>query len=98
MTIWVSIGNSDDKLKQGLWAEFVSNVDTVIRTSAEKIWAETHSVPNAPYQNAHWCFEVNVAAKPLIREKLAMLASYYSQDSIAWLEGESEFITPSEGS
>ncbi len=93
-TVYVSIGNSDDKLSQQDWSRYCEAVDERCR-----IWAhETHgfwaSLATAPYQNACWCIEINADIAPKLKESLRLEALRFSQDSIAWAEALTQFLRP----
>jgi hypothetical protein len=90
-TIYVSIGNSDNKLTQREWSGFVCKVAKAVRRHAEIVHGEWASLPFAEWQNAAWCFEVFGGSG--LRVQLSYLASEYRQDSIAWAEvPRTEFI------
>jgi hypothetical protein len=67
--VYISIGNSDDKLTQREWSEFVSDVDRSVRwwcgesqntASGSRrgcIHGQWLSRPDAPWQNVCWCVE-----------------------------------------
>ena len=91
-TVYVSIGNSDDKLTQRLWSEFAGKVASAVHRHAEIVHGEWVSLPLAAWQNASWCFEI--FGGDGLRGRLSYLASEYGQDSIAWVEvPRTEFIT-----
>lgn len=99
MVVYVSIGNSDDKLTQGDWATFYSAVGDVIDRTARVVHGAWVSVSTDPWQNACWCFEVASDPDPdydkarWLRGQLANLAKAYEQDSIAWAQVSStEFL------
>lgn len=101
MIVSFSIGNSDDKLPQAEWAQFVSDVHDVV-TVAESAGARIHfmgcSPASAPWQNATWVLELDADAtviRSTLRVCLAELCGKYRQNSIAWWEAhETEFIPP----
>lgn len=94
MIVYISIGNSDDKLTQAEWSNFC------IRTAAEVTsYGQVHgawfSLPHTRYQNACWCVEFKTGmdaaeARSVLRE----LCADYRQDSIAWANAHTEFIRP----
>jgi hypothetical protein len=84
-TVYVTIGNSDDKLTQSDWATFHGAVDNVIRRAAHRIHGAWVSPSTDPWQNACWCIEL-VEGVVWLRGQLANLAKAYEQDSIAWAE------------
>lgn len=96
VTVYVSIGNSDDKLTQERWAEFTSDVFTVLH--AAKIHGEWYSSPTSRFQNACWCVEFQtVGDASKARLDLRILASVYGQEAIAWAVAETELLEPLAG-
>lgn len=96
MNILISIGNSDDKLSQRRWADFIAAVRDLLQFAGRvQIHGEWFSAPDKPWQNANWCVEAaDPVARSAIRHDLVRIAAKYQQDSIAWTEGEVEFLTP----
>lgn len=107
ITVYISIGNSDDKLGQERWARFVADVDAHTTSLEDDREAVIHgrwlSAPDSPYQNACWCLQIHEdphtgSRAGWLREVLASLAYTYEQDSIAWSEVKStELLGPSHG-
>lgn len=92
-TVHIAIGNSDDKLTQADWAEFVRHVDNAVRGASGVVHGAWHSLPNAQWQNAAWAFQsIGGASRVALRKALADLAVRYRQDTIAWNESITEFI------
>jgi len=94
ITVYVSIGNSDDKLTQERWAEFFARTSDAVQTFSRHVHGEWASLPNARWQNACWCFEPHPDDIDVMREVLAKLASRFGQDSIAWAVATTEFVKP----
>jgi hypothetical protein len=93
-TVYVSIGNSDDKLTQREWSAFWEHAGAVIRRWSAAIHGEWLSLPGAPYQNACWCIEVDEETADLIlRPELVHLVRHFRQDSIAWAEATTTFLS-----
>lgn len=95
ITVYVSIGNSDDKLTQVQWAEYVERVNNAIRYPVDVQvhgWWFSHSV--SQYQNTCWCFEVASQSTAMdLQEELTIIRSSYGQDSVAWaVVSGTEFI------
>jgi hypothetical protein len=82
--VFVSIGNSDDKLPQRVWAEFYAEVDAVVRRDATQVFGAWMSNPIDPWQNACWCIEIPTDFQQEVRWDLGLLAAKYHQESIAW--------------
>lgn len=92
-TVYISIGNSDDKLSQSVWATFYRDVDEQIRQYASKVHGAWVSLPNSPWQNACWCVEFDSRnLKRAMKDRLIDFAAKYNQDSIAWAEAKTEFL------
>src|SRR6187397_3205253 len=99
MFVYVSIGNSDDKLTQAEWSEFVAHVGIVLRQLPDvaTVHGQWLSEASWPWQNACWCIEIiNTFYQENITKSLGYLAHKFRQDSIAWAEvEETYFIKPS---
>lgn len=97
--ILISIGNSDDKLTQAEWATFIRLTRELLDWDEIQIHGEWFSAPDSPWQNANWCVEIRGAegvtdgTREMLRYDLTKLARQFRQDSIAWTEGEVEFLT-----
>lgn len=89
-TVYLTIGNSDDKLTQAEWAKFIGDVNTsmiLAKLDGGVVQFAGHSFPDAPWQNALWCVQLpDATAAGALKTQLAYLAHRYRQDSIAWAE------------
>jgi hypothetical protein len=94
-TVYVSIGNSDNKLTQERWSQLCHRTFNFLRGEAAHVHGVWFSAPDSPYQNAAICFEIDAEqqAEP-IKDVLRQIAELYDQDSIAWAVAETEFVTP----
>lgn len=90
-TVYISVGNSDDRLSQREWHDFYCKVSRAIHAAARRVHGQWVSEPAAAWQNACWCVEL---ADETLKYKLAGLAAEYRQDSIAWAVAATEFIGP----
>jgi hypothetical protein len=101
-TVYVAIGNSDDKLSQPQWSKFWRAVNRCVRGEHNHVHFSGCSDTREPWQNAMWCVEVADAQTVHgMREYLNRVRVEYNQDSIAWtcvLSEHLEFIseTPEE--
>jgi hypothetical protein len=101
--VYISIGNSDDKLTQRDWSTFLVETDIVLadrevrRDAAYQVLrrhGNWRSLPDDPWQNACWCVEVEDNAKEELQDELRQIAQSYGQDSIAWAEcPKTEFLS-----
>lgn len=87
-SIYVTIGNSDDKLAQKQWAAFLLRTHLVLDRFASTMHGSWYSGPGAEWQNACWCIELadNVDRVFRLKDELRLLAREFGQDSIAWAE------------
>jgi hypothetical protein len=102
-TVYISIGNSDDKLSQTDWSSYVLDVDrafeAAVRYEGARVHGRWYSLPTEPWQNACWCAEWHedlALVVEALRRKLQRVAADYQQESIAWAVAETEFIRPGE--
>ncbi len=97
LNVYISIGNSDDKLTQLRWSDYVADVEQRLAESGFKMHGSWFSRPDAVWQNACWCVEPGVFNSPAFidgfKEELRRVAERYNQDSIVWAEAEPEFLT-----
>ncbi len=94
MTITLQIGNTDNKLTQQEWASFFLETEKAIRARAS---VELH-FSGAPPATSQWqnaCF-VFASESPIalstLRSDIKILREKYRQDSVAWTEGETQFL------
>jgi hypothetical protein len=93
VTVYISIGNSDDKLTQQEWSLFVQAVANMAAAYTVKIHGFWLSHSDAPWQNAAWCVEFNNEADVNeAKNSLRISRDRFRQDSIAWAVAETEFI------
>lgn len=91
-TITIQIGNSDDKLTQSQWAQFVFAVDMEVRARSTQVHFFGFSPADKPWQNACWVAEVEDFYYDTLKRMLQNVKDVYKQASIAWTVGETEFI------
>jgi hypothetical protein len=91
--VYISIGNSDNKLTQSQWSEFCYIVSNTLGHNCQR-HGEWFSLPNSPFQNACWCVTIPEIYVDMIRTDFRLLCRQFSQDSIAWAEAEYSEITP----
>jgi len=89
-TIVIQIGNSDDKLSQSSWADYISDVNRLL--FSQHIHFSGGSAPDHPWQNYCWVIECEDDAVRLIEYKLTQIRIAHRQDSIAFTIGNTEFI------
>jgi len=93
VTVYLSIGNSDDKLTQAEWADYNLRIAAEVTSYASTIHGAWSSHPAARWQNAAWCLEfTDLDAMWLARDTAAEIRKEFRQDSVAWAVAETEFL------
>ena len=86
-TVTIQIGNTDNKLTQQGWAEFVERTRGYLEYYVEEHLADMHfsasSEGSQPWQNAAFVLAFATERLTRLRSDLSALAATYSQDSIA---------------
>lgn len=91
-SVSVMIGNSDNKLSQAAWANFVADVRAVCAEYACQLHFDGGARSDSAWQN--WCF-VFVVEVEKVRPLVVRLERYrvkYGQNSIVWALGVVMFI------
>jgi hypothetical protein len=91
-TIVVQIGNSDNKLPQAEWAEFVRGVDKFIRELATTVHFFGGTENWAAWQRVCWVFECEDSRLEPLKSRVTETREKFCQDAAAFTEGETEFI------
>lgn len=101
-TIYIVMGNSDDKLSQFEWSQFYRAIDTVVSAAGNYVGVQIHgrwtALPHEPWQNACWCLAIDDGELEFVvkgmKAELVALAKEFRQESIVWAEAEVEFLSP----
>jgi hypothetical protein len=96
ITVYISIGNSDDKLSQFEWSAFCKDTNEEVLGAAVRVLGIWFSDPSSPYQNCCWGIDLDDADAPRLKRRLALVAGWFRQDSIAWAVASTEFIGAAE--
>ncbi len=91
-TITIQIGNSDDKLTQSQWAEFVSVVKDKIYNYAGAIHFFGAPSNFERWQNAAWVITCDERIIEEFKDAISIAGKRFRQDSVAWIEGEIQFV------
>jgi hypothetical protein len=86
MIVYVSVGNSDDKMTQADWAVFQSRILSEVKALASEIHGVWYSAPMTPYQNMCICAEVASDRAAELKGFLTEAREYFGQDAVAWAE------------
>jgi hypothetical protein len=93
-TVIIQIGNSDDKLKQSEWNEFVVLTRKEILKKCGQIHFFGGPMNYEKWQNVCSVFEISEKKIEDLKKNLQNLGSKFKQDSIAWTQGITEFLPP----
>lgn len=91
-TITIQIGNTDDKLSQKQWAIFYAEVNHEVTQAKCQVHFAGPSPAQCPWQNACWVILIDGSEALTLRNALIPLRERFMQDSIAWTEGETQFV------
>jgi hypothetical protein len=94
MTITLQIGNSDDKLTQIEWSDYVKMMTSVVDAYKQELHFSAGSPTNSRWQNYCWVFTIendNLVRDALYRQ-VYDIRQKYKQDSAAFTEGKTLFV------
>jgi hypothetical protein len=82
--LYITIGNSDDKLSQVEWSRFIADVQRAIVHWGGHTYFEGFARPDLPFQNA--CFGASFDHDNIggLRMNLKQIRELYRQDSVAF--------------
>lgn len=94
MTITIQIGNSDDKLSQADWSDFVYAMrwHVIEANCPQSIHFSGGSSNAEKWQNYAFVFEATEEQLEKLKEDATTLRKSYKQDSVAFTIGETKFI------
>lgn len=91
MDVVISVGNTDNRLTQKEWSDFVYEINNILERCC-KIHFFGGPANYSMYQNACWWINIDKTEIHSIRSVLMQIRINFKQDSIAWLSGKTEFI------
>ena len=91
MTMTIQFGNSDDKLTQAQWADYVRAVRNAVSLHGDQIYFLGYPPGCEPWQNCCIVCLVSLERDKLI-EHLTTIRKHFRQDSIAITEGVTNFL------
>ena len=92
MTIVIQIGNTDNKLSQQLWSEFIKDLKSACNDYVKQVFFSGGSNCENPWQNYAYIFESNSAYIDDLRTELTILRRKYAQESLSFQIGETELL------
>lgn len=91
-TVTIQIGNSDDKLTQKEWSEFVKCIGFCVVTLGKHTHFFGGSATFQEWQNVCWVFEIEEKKLEALKAKITETRKEYKQDSVAFGIVDTEFI------
>ncbi len=92
LQVSILIGNTDNKLAQHRWAEFVAETQSHIERFATKIYFFGGPPNYESQQNACWVIDVGEERLDALKGDLRRTRSRFDQDSVALLVSHTEFV------
>ncbi len=93
-TFVVLIGNSDNRLTQQEWSQFVAEVRGSVALHAEEVFFDAALPGDAARQSACFVATIDDEGQKHLSRQLDHIRETYRQESIAVLSGETRFIAP----
>lgn len=92
VTATIQIGNSDDKLTQAEWSEFVRQTDALITAHGWDVHFLGYPPGDRAWQNACWVIEIPEDEWSILKGNLIVVRNYFRQESVAVTIGKTEFV------
>jgi hypothetical protein len=91
-TITIIAGNSDNKLTQVEWSQFLRHLGSVIGHRASQFEFTGGPDTASPFQNFAWVIRIMDDEAVRLREDIKAIRTHFRQDAVAWIEGTTQFI------
>ena len=91
-TVTIGIGNTDDKLTQVKWSNYVRTVDAIVTSQHADVHFAGGSNAELPWQNYCWVLVIKEKQVQELKTSLVFLKTQYEQESIAFVVGNTELI------
>jgi hypothetical protein len=92
ITITIQIGNSDDKLTQAKWSEFVAEVNDLVEHYSLRVHFFGGAANWMPWQNVAWIVVTEESELNAFVRDVKEVRLRYNQESVAWTLGKTDFI------
>jgi hypothetical protein len=90
-TITIQISNTDDRLTQAKWSEFVKEIQNSVSKYATVHFFGT-SAGEAAWQHAAWVLVCEPPGYEHLLADIKRIRQLFLQKSVAWTEGETVFV------
>lgn len=88
----ILIGNTDNKLAQNEWAEFVARTKAHIESLCERVHFFGGPPNYEPAQNACWVVDMREEKQAALEQGLREIRQSFRQDSVALLVSRTQFL------
>lgn len=88
----VIIGNSDNKLTQQEWSEFVYKLKELVDRYSIQTYFFGAPGNYDPWQNVAWSFKIRISRIDAFKSALVFLREKYKQESVAFMESKFNLI------
>jgi hypothetical protein len=96
MTVVIQIGNSDNKLTQSEWADFVKQISDLLHlgwlNDRLRVHFQGFSASDSPYQNACFVIEEQENLRDFLLPSLTEIRKTFRQESVAVTFGDTAFL------
>jgi hypothetical protein len=92
ITVTVQLGNTDNRLKQAEWHEFVLAVKYAIEQSAESVHFFGAPANWDKLQNVAWVLALNNSQQQQLQLELKRIRKEFKQEAVAWTSGTTLFL------
>lgn len=91
-SVYVTISNADENLRQARWSELHRKLVNLIRVHAAHVHDEWASQATSPRQSACVHFDVDHDDVHMLQHDLRSLAAEYQQPGIVWAEAKHRLL------
>ena len=91
-TVTIQVGNTDDKLTQTEWADFVLLMQTRVLQHCQAIHFFGAPANWERWQNAAWIVLCENEKLLALKAAVANARKTFRQESAGWTEGETQFV------
>lgn len=91
-TVTIQVGNTDDKLAQADWAQYVMSVKGAVFDACKELHFFGGPTNYERWQNVAWVITIEDERLAALRRALTDVRQCFEQDSVAITVGDTEFI------
>ena len=91
-TITILPGNTDNKLTQQEWHNYVIELDALVNSWSQDLWFFGAPSNWMLWQNACWVLDIMDEDMAMFSMELKLIRERYRQDSLALVDGTTKFV------